>query len=74
MKFKSAFLASALFLLATLISNAQEKEQRKVSDFTKIEVSSGINLYLTQGDEIELSVEADKSEMHKLLLKSATTL
>ncbi len=67
MKFIPTFLTSALFLFATLISNAQEKEQRIVSNFTKIEVSSGINLYLTQGDEIQLSVEADKSEMHKII-------
>nr|WP_321410859.1 head GIN domain-containing protein [uncultured Carboxylicivirga sp.] len=64
---KPILLASALFLFANFITNAQEKEQRTVSDFSKIEVSSGVNLYITQGEDIELIVEGDKSEMHKII-------
>ncbi len=57
-----------LFLILFALSiQAQEKETRTVGDFTKINVSSGINLYLTQGDKIEVVVESDKSDMHKII-------
>ncbi len=37
-------------------------EDRKVTaEFTAIKVSQGINVYLTQGNDIDISVEADKN-------------
>lgn len=36
-------------------------EVRNVSDFTGISVSSGIDVYLTQGDQTEVIVEADQN-------------
>ena len=37
-------------------------EDRKIEgDFTRVKVSSGIDLYLTQGDEVSLTVEADEN-------------
>ena len=37
-------------------------EDRKVTaDFTAIKVSQGINVYLTQGNDIDISVEADEN-------------
>jgi len=43
------------------------KESRKVSDFNAIKVSSGIDLYLTQGNTITLEVEADKN-IHEIII------
>ena len=37
------------------------KESRKVSDFNAIKVSSGIDLYLTQGNTVSLEIETDKN-------------
>jgi hypothetical protein len=37
------------------------KESRKVSDFHAVKVSSGIDLYLTQGNTVSLEIEADKN-------------
>lgn len=43
-------------------------EDRNISaDFTAIKVSQGINVYLTQGNDIELSVEADENIMDLLV-------
>jgi len=43
------------------------KESRKVSDFHAVSVSSGIDLYLTQGNTISLEVEADKN-IHEYII------
>jgi len=68
MKTKLSLLSTTLFLFIAITSlNAQEKETRTIGDFSKIKVSSGINLYITQGDEIEVMIECDKSEMHKII-------
>lgn len=37
------------------------------SDFNKVEVSRGLDLYITQSDEVSLSVEAD-SNLHDIIL------
>lgn len=63
---KTLFLFAFLGFISNAI-NAQEKENRTIEDFSAIEVSSGINLYITQGDEINLLVECEKSEMHKII-------
>ncbi|TRX61580.1 head GIN domain-containing protein [Carboxylicivirga sp. M1479] len=56
----------ALAVLLTLSSFSQEKEKRNVDDFDKISVSSGIDLYLTQSDGIEVDVTCGKSDIHRL--------
>jgi len=62
-KLTLTFIASLLFTMLT----AQEKENRTVSDFTSINVSSGIDLYITQGEDISLEVICDKGEIHRLI-------
>lgn len=43
-------------------------EDRKISsDFTEIKVSQGINVYLTQGNDIDLSVEVDENILDLLV-------
>jgi len=44
------------------VTNAQKREYeiRYVSQFTGIQVSSGINLYLKQGDDYRVSIEAEE--------------
>jgi len=39
------------------------KEERSVSDFTKLDVSGAFTVYITQGNKEELVVEADKNLM-----------
>ncbi len=43
------------------------KEDRQVSDFHAVSVSSGINLYLTQGNKETLSLEADENLMEHII-------
>lgn len=59
----------AIFLLATIVTTTvgQEKETRTIGDFTRISVGSGIDLYITQGDHIDLVVEASKDRLHKII-------
>ncbi len=44
-----------------------EKETRKVGDFTEIEVSHGINVYITMGNDNHLEVETNEDLMDKLV-------
>jgi len=53
------------FLFTTLLV-AQEKEKRSIGDFSRISVSSGIDLYLTQADAVDLEVVCDKSDINRL--------
>ena len=41
--------------------NVVREDRTLQSDFTKIKVSQGINLFLTQGNEIDMNVEADEN-------------
>jgi len=43
------------------------EETRDVSGFTGVEVSTGIDVYLTQGDEFEVVVEADENLQEVIL-------
>ena len=57
---KKLFVVFAMCLIANnCLSQNKETEKRIVSSFSGINVSSGINLYLTQGDEHEVIVEAE---------------
>ncbi|TAJ11493.1 DUF2807 domain-containing protein [Marinilabiliaceae bacterium JC017] len=69
---RNAFIklfALALFTSGTLFSDifAQETETREIPDVTKVSVSSGINLYITQGNETSLVIEAEKDQMNKIV-------
>ena len=59
-----------LFTSGTLLSTVrgQEKESRPLPDIiTKVYVSSGIDLYLAQGEKISIEIEADKSFLHRII-------
>ncbi len=57
----------ALLLTISTVVFSQEKEKREVDNFSRVSVSSGIDLYLTQSDKIELEVECRKEILHKLM-------
>lgn len=57
-----------VFLFVTVLT-AQEKEKRTVGDFSAINVTSGIDLYLTQSDTVNIEVICDKSVLHRLITK-----
>lgn len=44
-----------------------EKENRDLSGFTGVQISSGIDVYLSQGDQFEVVVEADEN-LHDVIL------
>ena len=41
--------------------NVQTEDRNVSNDFNEIEVSRGLDVYLTQGDDIDISVEADEN-------------
>ncbi len=43
--------------------NVQTDDREVSTDFNEIEVSRGLDVYLTQGDEVDISVEADENLM-----------
>ena len=45
--------------LTGIISRAQVSENRKIGDFSKIEVESGIELFYMESDENSIRVEGD---------------
>ncbi len=56
-----------MLLLVVGIVTAQEKEKRSVADFNRIDVASGIDLYLTQADAIDVEVVCKKDDLHRLV-------
>jgi hypothetical protein len=57
----------ALVTACTMQSNAQTREERSVSnEFTEISVSSGIDLFVKQGEPVEIIVEAANDFMGKV--------
>lgn len=60
------FTTVVLALILASISFAQEKEIRKVSDFSGISVSSGIDLYVTQSSDSKVEVVCKKDDLHRL--------
>lgn len=54
-----SFLAFLLFSIAT---SAQVSQNRTVGDFSKLKVSTGVDLIFTQDSKITVKVEADDSE------------
>ncbi|WP_439184865.1 head GIN domain-containing protein [Carboxylicivirga taeanensis] len=56
-----------LLVVLTTVTQSQEKETRTLDDFTRISVSSGIDLYLTQAGDQALEVVCRKDILHKLI-------
>jgi hypothetical protein len=69
-KLLTRFFLYGIFTSATILStiNAQNSETRPIPDIiTQVRVSSGIDLYVTQGDKISLEIEAEKDIMGKII-------
>jgi hypothetical protein len=64
---KTGFACIVLFLFLPTI-HAQAKEARQVGNFSKINVSSGIDLIISQGDRRDVVAEARNDEMLKSIL------
>ena len=79
---KKLFIPLALFILLGLFAtvsfgcwNIPEdrstgnfvKEERTVSNFTKLDVGGAFKIYLSQGDQEKLLIEADKDEMGEIV-------
>ena len=69
MKPKNKLIIVCIGLLFAVAVNAQNREfeVRAVAPFNEIKVSTGINLYLKQGDENQISVETDKRFMNNVI-------
>ncbi len=65
MKRQLLTLTMAIITATTLFS--QIKEVRETEPFTSITASSGIDVYLTQGDETKVEVEANKNSLHRII-------
>lgn len=69
MNFRLIFMIPVILLTGCVVNFPESvsgdgnvvTEQRSVPDFTGIKVSSGIDVYLTQGDNTEVIVEADEN-------------
>ena len=61
------FLFIGLLFSVTGFSQNKEFEIRAVSPFTGIKVSSGIKLYLKQGDDNQVSVESDARYINNII-------
>lgn len=64
---KVIFAHIALFLSLS-VNHAQVKETRHVDDFSKINVSSGIDLVIRQGNKIDVVAEARNNEILESIL------
>jgi hypothetical protein len=59
---------ASLFLGFSLTSNASsEKENRKVSGFTAVKVTSGIDLYVKMGDTEQVTIVADDDVINDII-------
>ena len=63
------FLLVSLFWLSSTVFavSGPKTEFRKVKSFDGIKVSSGINLFLSMGDEEEVKIVADDNQMDKII-------
>ncbi|MDR0661146.1 MAG: DUF2807 domain-containing protein [Prevotellaceae bacterium] len=71
MKTKNLIVAFICCLLVgySIHSFAIEKQDRNVTSFTKVSVSGGIDLYLTQGNTLSVSIETEKDILDKIETK-----
>lgn len=68
--FLSAFISSCgidMFNRVDGNRNVVEQKRKIHDDFTKVKVSSGIDLYIRQGDRVSLTVEADEN-LHDIII------
>lgn len=71
MKKSKINLTFFLVFIVSAITNAQTRQTRLIEEeFVQISVSSGIDLYLTQGDEIKIEVECKSSDQKKIITKA----
>ena len=56
------FIITTAMVMAALTGYAQVSENRKVNDFSKIEVESGIELFYMESDENSIRVEGDSKD------------
>lgn len=61
---KIAFL---LFSLLPLVSFAQEKETRDVGSFSKIYIGGAFNVYLSQGNDYEVVIDAPSNDIDDII-------
>ncbi|PWD97908.1 head GIN domain-containing protein [Marinilabilia rubra] len=60
----------ALLVCQAFQSSAQNREERQVDgDFDEIEASSGINVIVKQGEDVEIVVEADPDDMDEVVTR-----
>lgn len=67
MKFKNLFLSLSLIVAIGITTNAQEKQVRKVSDFSGISVSEGIKVKLSMSDHEKVEVIAPAKYINKVM-------
>lgn len=66
---QGSLLLLALLFSLPLLAIQPERQNRTVDPFSKISVSSGIDLFLVQGPKEELAVEADPETMEQLMTR-----
>jgi hypothetical protein len=67
MKHSITLFTFILLSLTLFAQNSHEKENRKVPYFKNISARSGIDVYVTQGNEISVKVEASKNSRHRII-------
>src|SRR5680860_749605 len=62
------FMVAALgFTAQAFTGNSDKTENRKIQDFNAVKVSTGIDLYLTMGETVEVKVVADDDIIDQLI-------
>jgi len=65
------FLSSCVFMGPTIKGNGNVvEENRKVKDFDKVEVSRGMNVYISQGERSKVVVKADENLLDAIETKT----
>jgi hypothetical protein len=67
MKQISLFFAALLFCFTALAGNSDKTEIRNVSNFKGIDVSSGIDLFITMGETESVKIVADNDIIDKIV-------
>ncbi|MGE0018142.1 MAG: head GIN domain-containing protein [Draconibacterium sp.] len=67
MKQISLFLAALVIGLAALAGNSDKTETRNVSNFKGVDVSAGIDLYITMGETESVKIIADDDIIEKII-------
>lgn len=62
-------LSTLLFVVTGLSANAQQTKNVSVKNFNAISVSSGIDLYLTQGNTETLNIKSDNETLENVVVE-----